>query len=212
MRIEIKDNLKEISKRLTYVQREQIPFAAAMALNDLAADVADELTKQMPNIFDRPTPFTLKTYQSMPGRFYGKRANKRSLTAIIDPTASNLGERRMSYLKYQIDGGTRLPIKKAILVPTSYAPKNKFGNLSRANRQKMTSSDGKLFSAGLREGKTPGVYKRIGKDKIQPFAFYVDQAEYKPIFPVDKIAVGVVRSKFNYRMQRALQRALASAR
>lgn len=211
MRIVIKDNLRELSKRLTYIQREQIPFATALALNDLAADVADEITRQMPNLLDRPTPFTLKTFQPSAKRFYGQRANKRNLTAIIDPEATAAGKARMAYMKYVIDGGVRTPVKTAILVPTRTAPKNKYGNLSRSNREKISAGAKNLFSAGQREGKTPGVYKRTGR-RIQPYAFYVDRAEYKPLLPVQKIAVGVVKSKFNYRFNKALQKALATAR
>jgi hypothetical protein len=56
------------------------------------------------------------------------------------------------------------------------APKNKYGNLTRANRKKIVAGGGKFFSAGDREGKTPGIYKRVG-NKVQPFAFYVDEAK-----------------------------------
>lgn len=212
MRIVVKDNLKEVTKRLNYIQREQVPFALSMALNELAGDVANEITRQMEHLLDRPTPFTLKLYQPSRGRFYGQRANKRNLTAILDPGMTAAGKARMAYMKYQIDGGTRLPVQKAILVPTANAPKNKYGNLSKANRQRIAAGAGKLFSAGRREGKTPGVYKRLSDKQIQPFAFYVDSARYKPRLPVDKIANGVVKSRFNYRFNKALQKALASAR
>lgn len=212
MRIVIKDNLKELSRSLTRIQREQVPFAASMALNELAADVANEITRQMEHLLDRPTPFTLKLYQPARGKFYGTRANKRNLTAVLDPSATAAGKARMEYMKYQIDGGTRLPTKTAILVPTRVAPRNKFGNVSKTNREKMITKSGNFFSAGQREGKTPGIYKRETKGRIQPYAFYVDSANYKPILPVDKIAVGVVKSKFNYRFNKAMQKALATAR
>jgi hypothetical protein len=96
-------------------------------------------------------------------------------------------------------------------VPTQFAPKNKYGNLTRANRKKIVAGGGKFFSAGDREGKTPGIYKRVG-NKVQPFAFYVDEARYEAIFPIDKIANGVVSNRLQKRFSEALARALATAR
>jgi hypothetical protein len=43
-------------------------------------------------------------------------------------------------------------------------------------------------------------------------AFYVESAEYKAIFPIDKIAGGVVNNRFKLRFNQALKRALATAR
>ena len=79
-------------------------------------------------------------------------------------------------------------------------------------RKRMVAGEGKFFSAGQREEKTPGVYKRTGKETIQPMAFYVEQANYEPIFPIDKIAGGVVKNRFGLRFDQALKRALATAR
>jgi hypothetical protein len=177
-----------------------------MAINDVAADVANAVTKQMDRYLDNPTPFTQKAYQSRFGTFKGQRATKRKLYADIIP-----GQIQAEYLKYHIDGGTRTPFQKKIFVPTDNAPKNKFGNIARGLRKKMITGGGNFFSAGKREKKSPGIYYRKG-DRLIPMAFYVQQAEYKPIFPIDKIAGGVVKNRFGLRFDQALKRALASAR
>ena len=104
-----------------------------------------------------------------------------------------------------------IPAKAKILVPTDRAPKNKYGNLTRANRERFIQGKGKYFTAGQREKKTPGIYLRAS-GRIEPMAFYVDQARYRAILPVQDIAKGVVRYKFDRRFTEALKRALSTAR
>jgi len=207
MRFIVQNDLDRLSRRLTNIQREQVPFAASMAINDVAADVANAVTKQMDRYLDNPTPFTQKAYQSRFGTFKGQRATKRKLYADIIP-----GQIQAEYLKFQVEGGIRTPKQTAIFVPTRVAPKNKFGNVTRGNRKRFIAGQGQYFSAGEREDKTPGVYKRERKGAITPMAFYVQQAEYKAIFPIDKIAGGVVKNRFGLRFDQALKRALATAR
>ena len=205
MNLSIQADFTQLTKNLTAMQRQQVPFAIAQTLNGLADDAAKAITVQMDRYLENPTPFTKKAYTSGRG-FKGKRATKRDFEAILIP-----GEIQAEYLKFQIAGGTRLPNQKAILVPTQFAPKNKYGNLTRANRKKIVAGSGKFFSAGDREGKTPGIYKRVG-NKVQPFAFYVNEAKYDAIFPIDKIANGVVSNRLQKRFSEALARALATAR
>jgi CheY-like chemotaxis protein len=205
MNLSIQADFTQLTKNLTAMQRQQVPFAIAQTLNALGDDVARAVTVQMDRYLDRPTPFTKKAYVGGRG-FKGKRATKRNFEAILIP-----GDIQAKYLKFQIAGGTRLPDQKAILVPTRISPKNKFGNLSRANRKRIVAGGGKFFSAGDREEKTPGVYKREG-ERIRPFAFYVDDARYEAIFPIEKIAGGIVRNNLPRRFREALARSMAGAR
>lgn len=206
MRFSVQNDLDRLSRRLNNIQKEQIPFATSMALNNVAADVANAITAQMDRYLDNPTPFTQKAYQSRFNTFKGERATKRKLYADIIP-----GQIQAEYLKFQIEGGTRTPKQFAIFVPTALAPRNKYGNVPRGRRRKLIAGEGDFFSAGEREGKTPGIYRRRG-NRIEPMAMYVQQAEYKAIFPIDKIAGGVVKNRFGLRFDQALKKAIASAR
>ncbi len=204
MKIDISANLKDLTRKLDYIKREQVPFAASMALNNVAQDVANEITRQMKGTLDNPTPFTLRAYQFIPRN---NRATKRNLIVIVEPAKI-----QKTYLKYQIEGGIRFPKQSKILVPSRKAPKNQYGNLTRAKRKQLIEGKGKAFSAGTKEGKTPGIYLRTTKETIEPMAFYVQEAKYKPLLPVERISQGVVKSKFNYRFRQALERAIATAR
>jgi len=206
MRLSVQHNLDDLSRRLTRVEKDQVPFAASMAINNVAADVANAITAQMETYLDNPIPFTLKAYQARTGTFKGERATKKKLYADIIP-----GKIQAEYLKFQIEGGVRLPKQTAILVPTQFAPKNKYGNVPRARRKKLVAGGGEYFTAGRREKKTPGIYQRTSEG-LRPMAFYVEQAEYKPLLPIDKIAAGVVSNRFGLRFDQALKRAMATAR
>ena len=206
MRFTVQSDLERLTKRLTNIQREQVPFATSLALNETANDVSRAITAQMDRYLDNPTPFTKQAYVKKNGNNRGKVSKKNKLFVDIEP-----GKVQAEYLRFQIEGGTRRPHLKAILVPTRDSPKNKYGNVPRATRKRIIAGKGKFFSAGEREEKTPGVYRRQG-ERITPMAFYVESAEYKAIFPIDKIAGGVVKNRFGRRFDQALKRALATAR
>ena len=156
--INININVDSVLDTLKNIKKEQIPFAISYATNLTAQDIADEITNEMPRYLDRPTPFTLKAYLTASGKWKGKRANKRDLTAIIQA-----GDIQAEYLAFQVFGGTRKPKREAILVPTLLAPKNQYGNLSRANIKRYADPQGTLFHAGKKEQKEPGVYRRKRK-------------------------------------------------
>jgi len=143
MRISVESNLADLSRQLSYIQREQVPFAASVALNNVAGDVAKAITVQMGDYLDNPTPFTEQAYMYRSGKFKGERSTKRKLYVDIIP-----GQKQAAYLKFQIQGGIRTPVGAAILVPTALAPKNKYGNITKGTRKKFVEAQGKLFQAG----------------------------------------------------------------
>lgn len=205
MNLTVSADFTKLTNNLKRAQRDQVPFAIAQTLNALATDTANAMSAQMDRYFDRPTTFTKNAYKSKRG-FKGKYANKRNLEAVLIP-----GEKQTKYLQLQIAGGTRLPKKTAILVPTRKAALNRYGNISRANQEKIAEGSKPFVKMGRRDGKTPGVYKRVGK-RIEPYAFYVDQADYDPLLPVEKIVRGIVSNRLKKQFEKALARALQTAR
>lgn len=204
--INLQTNVDDVISSLKNMKREQIPYAISLAINQTAQDVADEITKEMPKHLDRPTPFTLKAYVTASGKWKGKRANKRDLMAIIQA-----GEVQAEYLAFQVYGGTRKPKKQAILVPTLKAPRNQYGNLSRATQKKYAQPSGKLFHAGQREQKEPGVY-RNNRKTIEMLAAYELETQYEPRFPIYKIAQDKAKQVIERNVLNGIQKALATAR
>ena len=207
MNINIDFDISQARRKLDSVQRKQLPFATSVALNETATEVAKQLTKQMDRYIDRPTPFTKMAFLTRAGKFKGKRARKTDLVAIVQAD-----KKQNEYLTFQVFGGTRTPQKKAILVPTLKANKNQYGNITKATRRKYIEGTNKIFAAGLREGLAEGVYRRDRKGNITMLAAYEPHTQYSPRFPVFTIATGTARSAFPRQFQRAIKRALATAR
>lgn len=206
MRINLSSNVEEVSKNLYKFERDQLPFAISLAVNDTAEAVANEITRQMPQYLDRPTPFTETTFQYRSGKFRGKRANKRTLTAIIEG-----GEIQSKYLKFQVEGGTETPKKRAIAVPTKNAPLNRYGNIP--NRKAGLIKKPTQFSAEING--IAGIWERSqskGVKKLKLIMAYEPSVQYQPRFPIYKIADGISRNTFNRRFDVAMKKALATAR
>ena len=207
MNIDIRFDISDARRKLNAIQRKQIPFATSLALNETANEVAKQLTKQMDRYLDRPTPFTKRAFITPTGKFKGTRSTKNRLYAIVKAAGI-----QNEYLAYQVYGGRRVPNKKAILVPTLKASKNKYGNITKATRDKYIDGAKNIFKAGLREGLKEGVYRRDRKGNITMLAAYEPHADYQPRYPFFKIATGTAKGAFPRQFQRALRRALATAR
>lgn len=215
MRIDIQSNIKEITKNLSRYQKEQIPFAASQTLNQLATRLSfDVLPKKTTEVFEGgAVPFTQKGFRY-------KRSNKRNLiaTVFIDPA-------RAKYMQFMVEGGTRFPNKRAILVATSNSKVNKYGNIPRGTVQDMIQNKTKFFN-GVPKGKQgsqyEGIWERYGRktgknagQRIRMVARYEDKAQYKPLFPFGNFAKDVVFSRndgFARLFRSNLARAIATQR
>ena len=117
MQINVKSNIKEITKFTTNVQKKQIPFATSVAINNTLFDLKKEMAKQMDKKLDRPTPFTKRG-------FFINKAKKNLLVGVL-----LMKDIVANYMQYQIEGGTRNTGKR---IPVPYQPNarlNKFGNI-----------------------------------------------------------------------------------
>lgn len=212
MRIVLRDNIKELTRNLTYIQREQIPFAVSKTLNDLAYDIArDKMPAKADSTFQgKATPFTKRGFK------YTK-STKRNLTAYVF-----IDEAQAEYMKFMVQGGTRFPKKRAILVSTKNSKLNTYGNIPRGTVQKMISDKGKFFK-GIPNGRSgdnyEGIWERYGRSgkgqRIRMVAKYTDNAQYQPLFPFGSFTKTVVFSRsggFATKFKANLEKALRTAR
>lgn len=137
MRLTIKSNSDQTAARIA-MRAKQLPFAAAVALNRTAYKAKPAEEREMRDVFDRPTPYTLSSV-------FVKRATKSNLNAVISlKDVASKGTPAAVFLLPQITGGTR-PMKrfeKALqsigvlpegyrVMPGSGATLDAYGNLSR---------------------------------------------------------------------------------
>lgn len=201
MDISIKDDVKQVMKQLTRIQRKQIPFATSQAINDVAFMARKNLITSAKLKLDTPTPATLKG-------FLIEKARKSHLIGkvYITPHVAK-------YLKWQITGGTQSTSvhgASMIAVPVN-AKLNKYGNIP--NRKKGIVKTNKQF-IGTYKG-TYGVWqssKKGGEGTIQLIAAFHDKVVHKKTFPFSKIINVTVDRKFKRQLNKRLRVALAHAR
>jgi hypothetical protein len=141
MDISFESNFAEWSKDLRGVEREQIPYATFLALNDTAEDVRAEHVRLLPLVFDRPTRYTMNSLLiTYARRFAGREF---VLKAGVFFKESNRQKYGKHYLMPSVQGGGRPHkrfeywlIQKGIMSADEYAVPargvklDSFGNLS----------------------------------------------------------------------------------
>lgn len=159
--------LRERLQTLDRLEREQLPFAAALALTRTAQVVAGDLRTQMQVVFDRPTPATLDslfiqpaTKQKMEARVWIKdgRSSGAGGQLVGRQGAWGKGRAAIKWLTPEVFGGPRddkgieaLLRRRGVLgygqyvMPGDKLPLDQYGNVSRGQLNKILSG-AKLFT------------------------------------------------------------------
>lgn len=227
MQISVKHNINQALQRIAAFTPKQAPFAVALALTKTAQAVQREFTAELPRVFDRPTPFTLRAFRV-------SKATKRKPEAIVfamDRQARYLkfgtvgGRRRVKGFEYkfgaQTDGDER---QGKSLVPTRNIKLDSKGNVSLATIKRIseaTNSSGKAkrFFVGKPRGggknadRGYGVYARVNNNKrIESLMVFAQEPRYRMRF--DRAAIGrrVIDKVFGNELVAAFERAMQTAR
>lgn len=196
MQVNVKTNIKEISKNLTRDQKKQVPFASAMAINNTLFQLRKEMGKQTRKKLDRPTKFTQNG-------FVVQKAKKQNLKGMLF-----LKDAVEKYLKFQIDGGVR-STGKYIPVPFKQnARLNKFGNII-GKRSGLIKKKSQFI--GTVNGLL-GVWERQKGNKLKLIIGFERTVEYKPKLPFYTIAQKFSAAVFDRNFTKAITRAIKSAR
>lgn len=196
--ISFEHNIRDFERALSDLARRQLPFATAMALNDTAKDVSEAWGKHLQRRLDRPTPFTVRSR-------YVRRASKRKLTATV-----GIKDRQASYLKYQVEGGTRLPARRALLVPVR-ARLNRYGNMPRGAVARALARPN-TFSGKV--GRAAGVFQRQARRSagLKMLVAYASRASYGKRLDLQQVAEKRARASFARHFARRFRAAMATAR
>ncbi len=184
------------AERLNALARRQTPFALSQAINDALRDAQRAVVAQMPAKLDRPTPFTLRGIAI-------RRSHKRRLVGVV-----YIKPLQAEYLRWQIEGGTRLPRGRAIAVGQALR-RNRYGNLPRGALQKLRQR--KDTFSGTVNG-TPGLWQRDRDGGLRLMVLYADQARYTKRLPFYAITQGTLAHRLPRHFQRRLAAAIRSAR
>lgn len=240
IRIDVSDNIREVTRGLDDLARRQVPFATAQALTFTARSAAADLKREIGSVFDNPTSFISNSPFAAP-------ATKAKLEATVGIRDKGGRVAPAQYLKEHFSAGPRgnKPMEKAMRA-AGYLPagwlavpsddgvkKDAFGNVSRATvarilgalKQGATARQGtnafRLFVVppGDKRKATrhlaPGIWSanRIGEETaLKPVFLFVQSARYTKVLDLHKTVGATVAREFERQFRVALQSALRSAR
>jgi len=125
--ISFESNLRAWTASMTAFQREQLPFATARALTDVARlDVKPAVERRIDQAFDKPVEFTRRGVAYRP-------ANKATLSSRV-----LIKDMQNAYLMIEEYGGVRTPKKRALAIPVAQRL-NSYGNLPKGTVQRLLS-------------------------------------------------------------------------
>lgn len=147
---------REQLNSLTELEKEQLPFAMALALTRTAWDARDAIRAEMQVAFDRPTPYTLNAQE-----VFGAKKDRLFAQVEIKYTAGK-GIAPSYWLAPEVQGGARrdkrseealrrrglLP-QGQYVVPGAGARLDRYGNMQRGQVTKMLSG---LMAAEMTSG------------------------------------------------------------
>lgn len=196
MKINVRHNFKEAQRWMNSIERKQIPFATALALNDTKDRCQDGVKTAMLRKLDRPTPFTMNAFDNS----FRTRAKKRYLTAIIQVKPI-----QAEYLYEMFYGGTET---KKHIVPGEDAKLNQYGNLPRG-----ASKRGRTFN--IVSNGTPMTLRRKGKGKnsrTEVVGIYPNRRTYRQRVNYERIVWQQFDRWFGYHWEKAFAKAMLTAR
>lgn len=146
----------------------QLPYATSLALNRTAQHILEALVRVTGEVFDRPTPYTLRALRLV-------RATKENLVATVDyRDGAGKGISADKYLPPQVLGGgrrlkrseralSRVGLPKGYTVPAAGAEMDAYGNMSRGQIVKLLSYLQAFGEQGYRANSTQRSRARTAK-------------------------------------------------
>jgi hypothetical protein len=197
-KVTIQSNVAQIRARLQQFSDREFAIAVSDALTATAKTVRDTIQADMPRVFDRPTPYTVRQLRYVPSRAKTLTAAVGfNVAAITDQRGALVGYRDLGpgetpagkYLQFQVDGGQRAQkrFERAlqtvgilppgwVTVPGERAKIDQYGNQSVGElRQILSFFDAAELVAGSRQNMGPlGREKRLkGTRKKAGFEYFV---------------------------------------
>ena len=200
--------------------KKQLPFATSLALNNTGFDMRNAFNKGTMSAFNKPTKFTQKA-------FLTTKSKKNNLVVHVFAKDKE-GSDAARYLRFGVKGGTRpakgyekyfsgLPNDGTIdtyFLP-SKAKTDGFGNVTRATLKRISSAvqSNKAFIGTPRNSSRPaGIYERKGDVLITQFITVSSRPSYTGRFNLQNIGDKVIRRRFEQHFNKAMTKAIATAR
>lgn len=210
---------QEQLRELAALENRVLPYATAAALTRTAIGLRAALSEEMKNVFDRPTPFTLRAFE-----YQAATREKLEAKVWLRETA---GGRRTStqppsvWLQPQILGGPRpdkgserqlrknglLPAGKYV-VPGNGAQLDQYGNIRRGAVTKALAGvqkRSKRYFVMYKDKKPIGIGQRSSKGKqgMSVLLAFVDKPRYSRRLPFHAVADRYVEQRLSAEFEKA---------
>ena len=204
--ISVRGDVKALAKTFGRFVSDQIPFAAAQAVNAVALKVQQAERANMLAVLDGPTPFTLNSIGIV-------KANKRTLTATV-----YVKPRAAEYLEPYELGGTNKLNGKALLKPVDQKV-NKYGNLPNRTLARLNAKKSVFVGkVKTKNGVVDGFWQRAKPTKrgkpggLKLLVKFEDAHEATQRLNYRALAKRTVSAGFKKDFQEAMKKAISSAR
>jgi len=196
--ISIKVDTRAALKYIRGVAEKQIPYACMIGLNNTAFKVKDAEVVALEKHLDRPTPFTKRGYEVV-------KATKQRLVASV-----RARQTQAEYLKYAVSGGSRAPKKTAIVIPVNQRL-NQYGNMTKGAVRGLIGKTN-TFSGKAGRSQVGGIWQRMKGKGLRLMVAYESSARYEKRLPFEQVAKDEAARVFRSEFDKALARALSTAR
>ena len=201
---------------------KQMPIATSLALNDTGFDMRQAFNKGTLGAFDKPTTFTQKA-------FLATKSKKTNLVVHVFAKDKE-GSDAARYLRFGVQGGARPPkgferyfsglpndgTTARYFMPTRQTKRDGKGNITRATLKKLSTrvTTGTAFIGTPRNStRPPGLYVREKNNKLSAkFITTSSKPTYTGRFNIEAIAGKVVQRRFNQHFDKAMSKAIATAK
>lgn len=234
MNITIKiEGIEQLSQKLNDISKKQLPFALAKALTNTVQAVKAGEIEEMKKVFDRPTPYTLKSLFIEPAtkvKLQSKVWVKDEAVKYIDPHITG-GGRKFKRSEIHLQRARWLK-EDMYWTPGQKASLNKYGNISggkitqilsvlkahpdpyawtsKRSRQRNKKLPEYFAISGAKPSQlAPGVYQRSGR-KIKPILAFVKKPGYKQRYKFFEVAQKIIEKEFWKKFEEAFKYALAT--
>ena len=209
-------------ERFTKNYRKQLPFASSVALNSTGFDIRQALNKGTLGAFDKPTTFTQKA-------FLTTKSKKTNLVVHVF-AKDKAGSDAARYLRFGVQGGARPPkgferyfsglpndgTTARYFMPTRQTKRDGKGNITRPTLKKLSTrvTTGTAFIGTPRNStRPPGLYVREKNNKLlAKFITTSSKPTYTGRFNIEAIAGKVVQRRVNQHFDKAMSKAIATAK
>ena len=189
---------KAISQLKSLTEREQFRFSVAKALTATAADVQQEVRKNMPSRFIIRRQWVVNGIRI-------ERATKQSLTATVYS--------RDKFMKLQETGGQKNPLRNYIAIPTKMVKRTKTDLVARSDRPGALGDKVDIIELNGHKWLALKKARKAGNgQRLKLLYLLVPRAQMKERLGLGKDGMRIARQQFVSNLREALEQAVRTAR